>query len=82
MRRCAEQDVILTVPASFDPAARELTAEAAAQAGLEKLALLEEPQAAFYHWIHAGGDAWRSQVKPGRRRSSWSTWAAARPISP
>jgi molecular chaperone DnaK (HSP70) len=46
-----EQDLVLTVPASFDEEARELTVEAAAQAGLQKLTLLEEPAAAFYAWI-------------------------------
>lgn len=49
------QDVVLTVPASFDEVARELTVEAAKQAGIERLTLLEEPQAAFYHWMHAAG---------------------------
>jgi molecular chaperone DnaK (HSP70) len=47
----AEQDVVLTVPASFDEEARELTVEAAHNAGIEKLTLLEEPAAAFYSWI-------------------------------
>jgi molecular chaperone DnaK (HSP70) len=47
----AEQDVVLTVPASFDEEARELTVKAAAGAGLERLTLLEEPAAAFYSWI-------------------------------
>jgi len=47
----AEQDVVLTVPASFDEEARELTVDAARQAGIEKLTLLEEPAAAFYSWI-------------------------------
>lgn len=47
----AEQDVVLTVPASFDEEARELTVEAAHAAGIEKLTLLEEPAAAFYAWI-------------------------------
>jgi hypothetical protein len=47
----AEQDVVLTVPASFDEEARELTVDAAKQAGIEKLTLLEEPAAAFYSWI-------------------------------
>jgi hypothetical protein len=47
----AEQDVVLTVPASFDEEARELTVEAARQAGIEKLTLLEEPASAFYAWI-------------------------------
>ena len=47
----AEQDIVLTVPASFDEEARELTVMAAREAGLEKLTLLEEPAAAFYSWI-------------------------------
>jgi molecular chaperone DnaK (HSP70) len=47
----AEQDIVLTVPASFDEEARELTVMAAKDAGLEKLTLLEEPAAAFYSWI-------------------------------
>jgi hypothetical protein len=59
------QDVILTVPASFDPAARELTAEAAGSAGLENLVLLEEPQAAFYSWVQSNGIHWRKQVRVG-----------------
>ncbi len=48
-----EQDVTLTVPASFDEEARELTVQAAREAGLERLTLLEEPAAAFYAWISA-----------------------------
>lgn len=59
------QDVVLTVPASFDAAARELTVEAARAAGLQHLTLLEEPQAAFYAWIDHQGDNWRQQVKVG-----------------
>ncbi|HUQ96004.1 MAG TPA: Hsp70 family protein [Bryobacteraceae bacterium] len=47
----ADQDVVLTVPASFDEEARELTVMAAREAGIEKLTLLEEPAAAFYSWI-------------------------------
>ena len=46
----AEQDVVVTVPASFDEGARALTLRAAADAGLPRLLLLEEPQAAFYDW--------------------------------
>src|SRR5579885_3518282 len=46
-----EQDIVLTVPASFDEEARELTVMAAREAGIEKLTLLEEPAAAFYSWI-------------------------------
>jgi len=47
----AAQDIVLTVPASFDEEARELTVMAARDAGLERLTLLEEPAAAFYSWI-------------------------------
>src|SRR5262249_58563287 len=47
----AEQDIVLTVPASFDEEARELPVMAAREAGIEKLTLLEEPAAAFYSWI-------------------------------
>jgi molecular chaperone DnaK (HSP70) len=46
-----QQEIVLTVPASFDEAARALTLEAAQRAGLPKLRLLEEPQAAFYDWL-------------------------------
>jgi len=47
----SEQDIVLTVPASFDEEARELTVQAARDAGFEHLTLLEEPAAAFYSWI-------------------------------
>lgn len=60
-----DQDVILTVPASFDAAAREHTVEAALAAGLDQLTLLEEPQAAFYAWLDRRGDAWRSELRVG-----------------
>jgi hypothetical protein len=63
--RLEQQDIILTVPASFDAVARELTMEAARAAGLEHVTLLEEPQAAFYSWIEASHDAWRKQVEVG-----------------
>src|SRR5262249_45637006 len=63
--RLEQQDIILTVPASFDAAARELTVEAARAAGLENVTLLEEPQAAFYSWLQASGDRWRKQVEVG-----------------
>jgi hypothetical protein len=59
------QDVILTVPASFDASARELTVEAARSAGIENLTLLEEPQAALYAWTAAVGEGWRKHVRPG-----------------
>ena len=60
-----QQDVTVTIPASFDPAARELTAEAARAAGYQHLTLLEEPQAALYHWIQGSNGGWRKAVKPG-----------------
>ncbi|MFN8628129.1 MAG: Hsp70 family protein [Candidatus Binatia bacterium] len=59
------QDALLTVPASFDAVARELTVRAAHDAGLSHLTLLEEPQAAFYAWIDASGDRWRDAVHVG-----------------
>lgn len=60
-----EQDITVTIPASFDPAARELTAEAAAAAGYGRMTLLEEPQAALYSWIQKSAGQWRKQVKVG-----------------
>lgn len=59
------QDITVTIPASFDPAARELTAEAAAAAGYARMTLLEEPQAALYSWIQKSAGQWRKQVKVG-----------------
>lgn len=61
----ADHEVFLTVPASFDAVARELTVEAAHKAGLENLTLLEEPQAAFYAWLEQMGDRWRQSVRLG-----------------
>jgi len=61
-----EQMVVLTVPASFDASARELTREAALAAGLpDDLVLLEEPQAAVYSWLAEMGDRWRRQLTLG-----------------
>jgi len=60
-----KQEVFLTVPASFDAAARELTVQAAERAGLSSVRLLEEPQAAFYAWIEGMEERWRKQVKVG-----------------
>ena len=61
-----EQFVVLTVPASFDASARELTREAAIAAGLpDDLVLLEEPQAAVYAWLAATGERWRRLLKVG-----------------
>jgi hypothetical protein len=61
----SEQEVLLTVPASFDEEARELTVRAAGQAGLKQVTLLEEPQAAFYAWLESQGDGWRKRIKVG-----------------
>ncbi len=62
----AEQDVVLTVPASFDAVARELTIEATKLAGFEEPPLLlEEPQAAMYDWLARRGDAWRRELAVG-----------------
>ena len=60
-----QQDVLLTVPASFDEEARELTLRAARGAGLQHVTLLEEPQAAFYAWLDAQGERWRRQIRVG-----------------
>ena len=60
-----EQAVTVTIPASFDPGARELTADAARAAGYTNLTLLEEPQAALYSWIQGSEGRWRKEVKPG-----------------
>ena len=59
-----DQQVLVTVPASFDAVARELTLEAAKQAGYRDITLLEEPQAAFYAWIERHAD-WRERVQVG-----------------
>ena len=63
--RLEQQEVVLTVPASFDEAARELTVEAARRAGLATVTLLEEPQAAFYCWIVSHQDRWQKEVRAG-----------------
>ncbi len=61
----AKQEIVLTVPASFDASARERPVEAAAAAGIEDITLLEEPQAALYAWIDGRGDAWRKEIHVG-----------------
>ncbi|HXG08935.1 MAG TPA: Hsp70 family protein, partial [Gemmataceae bacterium] len=63
--RLEKQPVVLTVPASFDDVARNLTVEAARKAGLENLTLLEEPQAAFYCWLATRSAAEAGALKPG-----------------
>ena len=63
----SEQEVVLTVPASFDAGARDLTVEAALAAGFDQVTLLEEPQAALYAWIEQNGEAWRTHLRAGDR---------------
>ncbi|MDP3504298.1 MAG: Hsp70 family protein [Myxococcales bacterium] len=60
-----EQELIVTVPASFDASAKELTLEAATQAGFPRVTLLEEPQAAVYAWLEAMGTNWRTHLEAG-----------------
>ena len=60
-----DAQVVITLPASFDEAARALTLDAAQGAGLHDVVLLEEPQAAFYAWIARNPDTWRKQVRAG-----------------
>ncbi len=61
-------EIVVTVPASFDEVARELTVAAAAKAGLAQVTLVEEPQAVFYAWIDANSGARRRQaLHPGER---------------
>jgi molecular chaperone DnaK (HSP70) len=60
-----DQEVYLTVPASFDAVAKDLTVEAAGEAGFGEVILLEEPLAAFYAWLHSRGDDWRKDLSVG-----------------
>lgn len=62
----ADQDVVLTLPASFDEVARQLTVEAARMAGLARVLLIEEPQAAFYQWLHQHQANWEKIVSIGQ----------------
>lgn len=63
--RLENQKVIITIPASFDAAARDLIVEASKEAELPEITLLEEPQAAFYSWISQNEKPWRKQVSKG-----------------
>jgi molecular chaperone DnaK (HSP70) len=63
--RFEDQEIYLTVPASFDAVARELTVKAARSAGLENVTLIEEPQAAFYAWLEVQREQWRKKVQVG-----------------
>lgn len=63
----AEQDVVLTLPASFDEVARELTVDAARRAGIPRVTLIEEPQAAFYAWLQRHEGDWQEQISQGQK---------------
>jgi molecular chaperone DnaK (HSP70) len=83
-----DQEVVITIPASFDEIARELTVTAARKAGLPRIMLLEEPQAAFYAWVNekAGVGGQRSEVSEDEKaevRSDWRNHASAdlRPLT-
>lgn len=62
-QRLEDQDIVLTVPASFDDFARELTVEAAERAGLRGVSLLEEPQSAFYFWLSCHESMWKRELR-------------------
>lgn len=62
-----QQQVIVTVPASFDEVARALTIESARKAGFASISMLEEPQAAFYNWIDQHAQSWPKHLAPGDR---------------
>lgn len=64
--RFAQQLIVLTVPASFDEVARELTLTAAREAGLPNVVLLEEPLAAFYSWLSKNESTWQEQMNDGQ----------------
>jgi hypothetical protein len=63
----SEQQVLITVPASFDPSARQLVQEAAEQVSYPNIVLLEEPQAAFYAWLDIHAADWRKRLSVGDR---------------
>ena len=62
----SDQDVIVTLPASFDEVARQLTIQAASEAGLRDVILIEEPQAAFYAWLNRNQQTWTDTMRPGQ----------------
>jgi len=61
----SQQDVVVTIPASFDEVARALTLKAARAAGLDRVTLVEEPQAAFYWWIESHRERWEEALPMG-----------------
>lgn len=60
-----EQEVLVTVPASFDPSAKELVEESARLADFPEVTLIEEPLAAFYSWLQKHDSSWREELKVG-----------------
>lgn len=62
----SEQEVVVTLPASFDEVARQLTLEAAKKAGLDHVILIEEPQAAFYAWLDRHPSDWMQILRSGQ----------------
>ncbi len=62
-----QQHIVITLPASFDEVARELTVRAAAAADLPRVVLIEEPQAAFYAWVYRHAGDWHARVEPGQK---------------
>ncbi len=62
-----DQQVIITIPASFDETARQLTLEASLQAGYQHVVLVEEPLAAFYSWLFRHEDDWCQHLTPGEK---------------
>lgn len=63
----AQQEIVLTIPASFDEGARALTLAAAQMAGLAGLRLVEEPQAAFYDWLYRHNKQLRQELAGSRQ---------------
>ncbi len=73
--RLADQDIVLTLPASFDEVARALTIQAASMAGLKRVVLIEEPQAAFYAWVHRHDQGSQSNAPDEPDcQSNWQNW--------
>lgn len=62
-----QQQIVITVPASFDEVARALTVESAKKAGFASVSMLEEPQAAFYNWIDQNEKKWSEILEAGSR---------------
>jgi hypothetical protein len=62
----SEQEVVITLPASFDEVARQLTLEAGIRAGIPKVTLIEEPQAAFYAWLERHQERWTELLQAGQ----------------